>query len=147
VNQKQYKDIQIISKLLDAQFTLPGGFKVGLDGVIGLIPGVGDTISSVIGSYIIIRGLKQKIPKIIIYKMIFNLLVDQLVGMIPFLGDLFDFVYKSNLRNAELFLESMNRPKQAETLSWISLALVLLIIIIVISAPFALILLLLFYSP
>jgi len=86
---------------MDSKFSI-AGFSFGLDGIIGLIPGVGDVVGGVISLFIIYRLKKIGIREKVLNKMIINVLVDVFVGSIPLVGDLFDFVFKVNERNLKL---------------------------------------------
>lgn len=89
--------------LLDAAFGIPGTrFRVGLDALIGLVPGVGDAVSGVFSAALIVQAARMGIPRVVLGRMAANVLIDVLVGAIPFLGDLFDVGWKANLRNVAL---------------------------------------------
>lgn len=89
--------------LMDSSITIPGvQFKIGLDPLIGLMPGVGDIITTAISGYIVYQGYKLGASKGTIAKMIGNVVIDGLVGEIPVLGDVFDFAFKANVRNLKL---------------------------------------------
>ncbi len=93
-----------VSRVLDDLVPVPGTQqRVGLDPVIGLIPWVGDLVSAGVGFWLIAEAARFRIPRVVLARMILNTTVDLLVGLIPFLGDLFDFVAHSNRRNLELF--------------------------------------------
>lgn len=88
---------------LDGLFRIPGtGWRFGLDSLIGLIPNVGDTLTSFASFYILLAGVRYGVPKITLLRMAFNIGLDYVVGMIPFLGDAFDFVWKANKQNMDL---------------------------------------------
>ncbi len=88
---------------LERSITLPGwGRKTGADALIGLIPGIGDSIAAALGSYIILEALHAGAPRTIIARMVWNLGVDTVLGAVPVVGDLFDFFYKSNSMNLKL---------------------------------------------
>ncbi len=92
-----------LSHYLDGLFRVPGtGWRFGLDALIGLIPNVGDTITSFASFYILLAGVRYGVPKITLLRMAFNIGLDYVVGTIPFIGDAFDFVWKSNKQNMEL---------------------------------------------
>ncbi len=99
-------DMQTIDQLarwLDTRFTLPGtSFQFGLDGIIGLIPGVGDTISAGLSSFCIYKAHQYGAPFSLKMKMVWNVIIDWFIGLIPFVGDIFDFVHKANYKNAML---------------------------------------------
>ena len=91
---------------LDDFFRIPAvGWRFGLDALIGLIPNVGDTVTSLASFYILIAGVRYGVPKITLLRMAFNIGLDYLVGTIPFIGDAFDFVWKANKQNMNLLRE------------------------------------------
>ncbi|HMQ04983.1 MAG TPA: DUF4112 domain-containing protein [Pyrinomonadaceae bacterium] len=95
-----------LAHYLDGLFRIPGtGWRFGLDGLIGLVPNVGDTLTSFASFYILLAGVRYGVPKITLLRMAFNIGLDYVVGTIPFLGDAFDFVWKSNRRNMDLIRE------------------------------------------
>lgn len=98
---------------LDSSIPLPGGYRIGLDGIIGLVPGVGDMVGGGLSSWILYQAYQQGAPKLILARMLINILIDAVVGAIPLVGDIFDFIWKANLRNVAL-LESYKR-KPTET--------------------------------
>jgi hypothetical protein len=92
-----------LSRYLDGLFRVPGtSWRFGLDAIIGLIPNVGDTITSFASFYILLAGVRYGVPKITLVRMAFNIGLDYLVGTIPFIGDAFDFVWKANQQNMDL---------------------------------------------
>jgi hypothetical protein len=107
--KRKYSEVEIeeglenLSRYLDGLFRIPGtGWRFGLDALIGLIPNVGDTLTSVASFYILIAGVRYGVPKITLLRMAFNIGLDYLVGTIPFIGDAFDFVWKANKQNMDL---------------------------------------------
>ncbi|WP_214000116.1 DUF4112 domain-containing protein [Arsukibacterium sp.] len=103
---------QRLAWFLDESIPLPGGYKIGLDGVIGLIPGVGDFITGLLSSAIIYKAYQLGVPRMILGKMIINMMIDTIIGAIPVAGDLFDFVWKSNRRNVALLEDYLQQPKR-----------------------------------
>jgi hypothetical protein len=95
---------------LDSKFRLPGtDITFGLDGIVGLIPGVGDMLTSGVSAIFVADGIRGGIRKRAIARMIGNILIDTLVGMIPLLGDLFDFAFKSNVKNLKILRAERER--------------------------------------
>jgi len=93
-----------VTRILDDLATVPGTrHRVGIEPVIGLIPGAGDVISAVIGIWLIVEATRFHLPPSVVGRMVLNTLVDLVVGIVPVIGDLFDFAFKSNSRNLELF--------------------------------------------
>lgn len=107
--ERQHKQVEIekglddLSRYLDGLFRIPGtDWRFGLDALVGLIPNVGDTLTSFASFYILISGVRYGVPKITLLRMAFNVGLDYVVGMIPFIGDAFDFVWKANQQNMDL---------------------------------------------
>lgn len=97
--------VERLSWLLDESIPLPGGYRIGLDGFLGLIPGVGDFIGGLLSSVLIYKANQIGVPRMVLMRMIINMLIDSTVGTIPVFGDIFDFVWKANKRNAKLLAE------------------------------------------
>lgn len=92
--------IRKLSRLMDTSIRIPlTGFRIGLDPIIGLVPGAGDLVSTAFSAYIIFLATRFGIPRQDLAKMIFNVGLEAFVGTVPLLGDLFDAFYKSNIRN------------------------------------------------
>jgi len=88
---------------MDTAIRIPGtSFRIGLDPIIGLIPGAGDLISTAFSAYIIFLATRFGIPRQYLARMIFNIALEAIVGTVPLVGDLFDAYYKSNIRNLAL---------------------------------------------
>ncbi|RPD48792.1 DUF4112 domain-containing protein [Paracnuella aquatica] len=100
---KGLQHVQRLAKLMDAQFRIPGtNFRFGLDGILGLIPGAGDLSTFAVSGYMIWIMANNGASGYVLSRMVLNVLVDALIGAIPLIGDLFDFVFKANLRNMRL---------------------------------------------
>jgi hypothetical protein len=105
--------ITLVANLMDNAFLIPGlNRRVGLDAVLGLVPGVGDALSAAIASYIIWEARQLGLPRWKIARMIGNVAVDTAIGAIPFAGDVFDVVFKSNQRNLRIIHEHLGTPKR-----------------------------------
>ena len=97
------RSLDEISRWMDGLFRVPGtGWRFGLDALVGLIPGVGDTATTVVSFYILAAGVRHGVPKVTLLRMAANIAVDYLLGAVPVVGDLFDFAWKSNQMNVEL---------------------------------------------
>jgi Domain of unknown function (DUF4112) len=97
--------LERLARLLDSEFRILGtGIRFGLDGVIGLAPGIGDAVGFALSSYIVMEAWRMGTPPQILLRMIANIVVDSAVGAVPIAGDLFDFVWKANRRNIDLLL-------------------------------------------
>lgn len=109
-----------LSRYLDGLFRIPGtDWRFGLDSLIGLIPNVGDTVTSLASFYILFAGVRYGVPKITLLRMAFNIGIDYLVGMVPFIGDAFDFFWKSNQKNMDLIRTRATRHGEGKTSDYI----------------------------
>ncbi len=114
------KGLDDLSHYLDGLFRVPGiGWRFGLDSLIGLIPNVGDTLTSFASLYILIAGVRYGVPKITLLRMAFNIGLDYLVGIIPFFGDAFDFVWKANKQNMDLIRTRATGPGTGTTSDYV----------------------------
>ena len=97
------ESLEQLSRYMDGLFRVPVvGWRFGLDSLVGLVPGLGDTATTVVSFYILAAAVRYRVPKITILRMALNIAVDYIVGSIPFAGDAFDFVWKSNQKNMDL---------------------------------------------
>jgi hypothetical protein len=96
-------ELELLARWLDSVFHIPGlGVRFGLDALLGLIPGVGDTLTSMASLYILNAGRRYGVPRITMLRMAANIAVDYVLGSVPFLGDAFDLYWKANLKNVAL---------------------------------------------
>lgn len=123
-------DLERLSHLLDRVIRLPGNFRIGLDGLIGLIPGIGDAAGALLGFYIVSRASALGLPKTVLVRMMLNVGVDTVVGAVPLLGDLFDFAFKANTRNIDLMRRALADGKHEKRTSALVLGGVLLAIVL-----------------
>ncbi len=121
--------------LLDSSIPIPGTqLRFGLDGLIGLIPGIGDTAGAIISSYIIAQASQLGAPKSILIKMAFNVCMDAVLGIVPVLGDLTDFVWKANQRNVQLLSDYLDRPQQTVVHSQLFVGVMVVVVALVVIA-------------
>jgi hypothetical protein len=100
---------------LDERFRIPGtNWRMGLDGLVGLIPGIGDGITTTLAAYIVLEARRLGIPKAMLMRMIWNVVIDGLVGTIPLIGDLFDVRWKANRKNILLLNEHLAKHPEAD---------------------------------
>jgi hypothetical protein len=108
--------IATVAHILDELVTIPGTrHKLGVDSVVGLLPGVGDVASAAVGAWVILEAARFRLPGVVLVRMVVNTLVDLVVGAIPLFGDLFDVVFKSNSRNLALFRRHATDPGASTT--------------------------------
>jgi hypothetical protein len=100
---QRLKGIDYIARWMDTRFRIPGtNFRFGLDGLLGLIPGVGDLSTFAVSGYLVLLMAKNGASGYVLARMIFNIVIDAALGTIPVIGDLFDFVHKANVKNIRL---------------------------------------------
>ena len=97
-----------LSENLDESFTIPGtNIKFGIDALIGLVPGGGDLIGSLFSLYLLRTAIKMKLPKSAIISIMFNIIIDTTIGIVPVIGDIFDIFWKSNKRNMRIIEKNL----------------------------------------
>lgn len=102
--------LRSIARLLDARFGIPGtGLRFGLDSLLGLVPGLGDAATALVSLYIVAEAHRLGVRPVTLARMVWNVALDLGFGAVPVLGDLFDFIWKSNLRNIALLERDLAR--------------------------------------
>jgi hypothetical protein len=96
--------VEPVVALMDTAFVIPGTrIRIGLDPILGLIlPGAGDALTALVGAGLVWVAFKQRVPSMILLRMVLNLVIDALIGMIPFVGDIFDIGFRAGVRNYAL---------------------------------------------
>ncbi len=130
-------NLQRLADWMDTAFEIPGtGIRFGLDALIGLVPGMGDTVTSLIALYIVGAASRMGVPRVTLIRMITNVGIDWLVGIIPFLGDVFDVYWKANQRNMAILrghlgdsARERQRSKRADWAVLLALGLLLTLVI------------------
>jgi hypothetical protein len=128
--------VRALARLLDNAITVPGtNWKIGLDPIIGLIPGVGDMVGAVLSGYIVLEAVRAEVPTFTLARMLVNVGIDTLVGSVPALGDVFDAAWKSNSMNVALLERHLVAtgsapPKRRNVIGVMVLALVVLLLIV-----------------
>jgi hypothetical protein len=124
-----------LAVVMDEFLRLPGTrFRFGLDPLIGLIPGLGDTASAIVSALTLIYAARCGLPKILLARMSLNILINEVIGIIPGIGDAFSFWFKSNSRNYELLQRHRGAPRRTRSSDWVFVAAVLGILILVVVA-------------
>ncbi len=110
------KRLRGLSWFMDNSIRLPTGHRIGVDGLIGLIPGIGDLFGAAVSGYFVVSAARLGLPKAVMGRMTLNILVETIIGAIPLVGDLFDLGWKANARNFKLverYLESPQRTRRS----------------------------------
>ena len=103
IHAPRLKRMRQLSQLLDGAIVIPGTkYRIGLDPILGLIPGGGDTVSAALSGYIIIEAARMGLPHRALMQMVGNLFIDTVAGSIPVVGDIFDVFSKANIRNLQI---------------------------------------------
>jgi len=124
-----------IALLMDDLLRIPGtNFRIGIDPLIGLIPGIGDTGSAMVSAIALIQAARQGMPKIILARMAVNILLNELIGIIPVVGDAFSFWFKSNARNHRLVQEFAGGRRTAKRSDWAFVIGVLMLLAVLVAA-------------
>ena len=118
------KNLERLGWLMDDLFRIPVlGWRFGLDALIGLVPGLGDTTTTLVSFYILAAAVRYRVPKITMLRMGLNIGIDYLVGSLPLVGDVADAWWKSNQKNLELLRRratvSAEQAKEARMSDWV----------------------------
>jgi len=126
-----------VARLLDSAVLVPGtSFRFGLDPILGLIPGLGDIVSPLFTAGIIWQARDLGIPRVVIMRMIINAAIDTLVGLVPILGDLFDFAWKSNNMNLALLEQHAYEELRPSAGDWTLVILSIALLAVIAAVPF-----------
>ncbi len=114
--------LQTLEFLLDEAFRLPGTqIRFGIDGVMGLVPAVGDVLAGLLSLVIPLAAWVRGVPYIAILRMTANVAIGVLVGSVPFFGDVFDIAWKANRRNYRLLQRHLSQPRRHTWRDWLFL--------------------------
>ena len=138
------KRLRQLSRLLDNAITIPGTrVGIGLDPLLGFIPLGGDFLGVMLSAYIVLEAARLGAPRATLGRMVFNIIIDGLLGALPVLGDFFDFAWTANEYNIKLLEEHLRFPGQSKSADvWFVLALLLgllLVAIVLVALPVILI--------
>ncbi|HKO56837.1 MAG TPA: DUF4112 domain-containing protein [Thermoanaerobaculia bacterium] len=119
------------ARLMDEAFPIPGTTKrFGVDAALGLVPVVGDVVAALMSLWIVFGALRHRVPMRKVLRMLFNILLDVVVGTIPVAGDVFDFLYEENTINLKLLLRHRDRRRPPRTSSQVAGAATLIFAIV-----------------
>lgn len=139
LDPRRMERLRRVGWLLDNSIPVPGTrIRLGIDQVIGLVPGVGDLIGGALSLYIILEAWQLGVPRGLLARMGWNVAVDTLVGEVPILGDLFDIGFKSNQRNLALLDGFARQPVEARRSSRRLLWVIILGVVLVTAGAIAL---------
>ena len=114
---------ELLAKILDTTVKIPGtSLYLGLDPLLGLVPGIGDVLANLIGTAILGLAARLQVPRIVIVRMSLNLLINGAIGAIPIVGDLFSVWFRSHARNAALLKQAATQPARPTSGDWLYVA-------------------------
>ena len=128
------KSLDRLGWLMDDLFRVPVlGWRFGLDALIGLVPGLGDTSTALVSFYILAAAVRYRVPKITMLRMGLNIGIDYLFGSLPFVGDLADAWWKSNRKNLDLLKKratvSAEEARSGNTSDWLFVGVIILALV------------------
>lgn len=122
-----------VALVMDELLRLPGTkFRFGIDPLIGLIPGIGDTASALVSAMTLIQAARLGVPKVLLARMSLNILINEVVGIVPIIGDAFSFWFKSNTRNHQLLRAHLGQPQRRRVSDWVFIFAILFLLALVV---------------
>ncbi len=136
---QRLRALKHIARLLDSAFVLPGtDVRIGLDPLLGLVPGLGDLASPLFAIAMLWQSRDLGIPRVVQLRMVFNVAIDALVGLLPIAGDIFDFAWKANDRNMVLLERHAYEQRRPSAGDWIFVVGLIALIVVIAAVPFLL---------
>ena len=130
---KSFKSLRSLSYILDSAIPIPGTkYRIGLDPILGLVPAAGDYLAAAFSAYIVIQAAQMGASNGTLFSMVFNIIIDTLVGTVPMLGDLFDFAWKANTKNIALLETHLDSAGTNKKANWGFVVLLLGVLLLVI---------------
>ncbi len=125
----------LLAKLMDSAFVVPGTkIRFGVDALIGLFPGVGDSLGALISTFIIAQASRMGVPRVILARMAMHILINTVVGAVPIVGDMFSMFYRSNLKNYELLRRYAGQRRIPTARDWLFVLGFALLMLVLVSA-------------
>jgi len=140
---KNIESARALARVLDTAIGIPGTkLRVGLDALLGLIPGAGDAVGAALSGYIILAAARAGASRPVLLRMVGNVVVDTVIGAIPVLGDLFDVAFRSNTRNVALLerlaVDPVTVDRGSRRLGTVVIAILVLVILGLVTLGFLL---------
>ena len=128
-----------LARLLDSAFEIPGlGVRIGLDPIIGLVPGIGDLVSPLFAIGILWQSRELNLPRVVQFRMLMNVAIDSVLGVVPVAGDLFDVAWKANDRNYALLERYALEERPPSTGDWLFVVGMIGLLLLLAAVPVAL---------
>jgi hypothetical protein len=109
--------------------------RFGWDGLVGLLPGAGDVLTAVLSLFLLLHAVRIRMPGVVRVRMLFNVLIDLVIGAVPLVGDLFDFAWKANTRNLTLLERFAGGYAEPTARDWAFVLGTVAVVLAVISIP------------
>ena len=128
------RELELLSRWMDSQFRIPVlGWRFGLNAIIDLVPGIGDTATSLVALYVLASAVRYRVSKVALLRMGLNIAIYFVVGLVPWAGDLFDAWWKPNLRNLALLrrratISAVDRVK-GRVSDWLFVGLIIIVLL------------------
>lgn len=130
------ENLELLARVLDDCFRIPGtSIRFGLDGVIGLVPFLGDVLAGLASCVIVIGAWFRGVPYVTLIRMVVNLGLDVVIGAVPFLGDAFDIAWKANRRNYNLLTRHLRQPRVHTWKDYVFLICIAIILLVIFAIP------------
>lgn len=134
---QRVEGLRKIAQLLDSAVAVPGtSFRIGLDPILGVFPGVGDLVSPLFCLAILWQARDLGVPRVVQLRMIVNVAIDALLGAVPLAGDLFDFAWRANIKNVALLERHAVEERRASRGDWLFVAIATMVVIAIAVIPF-----------
>jgi hypothetical protein len=130
------ENLDLFAHLLDDWFRLPfTPIRVGLDGLIGLIPGLGDILAGIASFVLVFAAWIRGVPYVTLLRMMVNIAIEVLIGSIPLFGDIFDIAWKANRRNYNLMTRHLRQPHRHTWRDYAFLAILFAVVLAILAIP------------
>ncbi|MEY2547623.1 MAG: hypothetical protein QOD64_205 [Verrucomicrobiota bacterium] len=133
-----------LAYIMDDVVRVPGTtFRFGLDPLLGLIPGIGDTSSALVSAIALVQAVRVGVPKVLLMRMAANIFVNEIIGVVPVVGDAFSFWFKSNARNYEILKHHRLGSSPPRASDWVFVVGILVALVVIVCVGIAISLLIL----
>jgi Domain of unknown function (DUF4112) len=140
------QNLDLYAHLLDDWFRIPGTpIRIGLDGLIGLVPGLGDVVAGIASSVLIFAAWIRGVPCVTLLRMTVNLGLGVVIGAIPLFGDVFDIAWKPDRRNYRLMVRHLRQPHRHTWRDWAFLLALAAAILVILATPLVVLLVLIWW--
>lgn len=139
VQEQRIAALRHVARLLDSAYEVPGTtYRVGLDPIVGLVPGIGDLVSPLFTIALLWQSQDLNLPRVVQWRMLFNVAIDTVIGIVPLVGDLFDFAWKANEMNIALLERHAFEERPASLADWAFVVGLTVLLIALAALPFVL---------